>query len=52
MGTDRTVGVGECDVREEAEGAVFSLEKRRLWEDLVAPTRRLLEPGLRLFPES
>lgn len=52
MGTDRTVGVGECDVREEAEGAAFSLDKRKPWEDLVAPTRRLLEPGLRVFTKS
>lgn len=38
------VVVGACDVREEAEGAVFSLEKAlgRPLSSLTVPMRRLL----------
>lgn len=42
MGTNRTVGVGVCDVWEEAEGAVFSLEKRRLLGGPCSTYERLL----------
>lgn len=42
VGTNGTVTFGACDVWEEAEGAAHSLDKRKLWGDLIAPVRRLL----------